>query len=392
MNTEQLFLNGVAAYLNNQSLSVPSGEEIDWHALMSLAQEQKLLPVIFEVLHDCMPESIISEYRTTALLQVARQTAHTAEFIQVYDQLLHEGFEPLVVKGIIIRTTYDRPDFRVSADEDLYIPQEDYLRFHQTMQKIGFSCNEHPDMDNAHETRYLRNDFLIEGHWKFFPQEYRSLSVLNSFTNSFWKQARWVTVEGQSIKTLNPTDHMTFLLLHAFKHFIYSGFGIRQICDIAQWSKRNDIQWKKVLEPMRKAHAEFFASAVFGIAEYYFDMDYPNLFPHVDFKPLLKDILSSGIYGTSSMSRKHSSTMTVGAVASSFSNKTVVPLLSSLFPNRSVMEMNFSWLKSHPYLLPVTWGIRIFRYLRNRGNDNSASEAIRIGTERKKLLEYYKIL
>ena len=80
MTTEELFLQSVAAYLNNQSLTVSQREEIRWHALMSLSQEQKLLPAVFEVLHESMPESIVSEYRPDAILQVARQTAHTAEF------------------------------------------------------------------------------------------------------------------------------------------------------------------------------------------------------------------------------------------------------------------------------------------------------------------------
>ena len=392
MTTEELFLQSVAAYLNNQSLSVSQREEIRWHALMNLSQEQKLLPAVFEVLHESMPESIVSEYRPRVILQVARQTAHTAEFLQIYNQLRHHGFEPLVVKGIIARTTYDRPDFRVSADEDLYLPREEYLRFHQQMQALGFSCSDKPDMDNAHEERYLRHDFLIEGHWELFPQENDALNSLNTYTDGFWSRAQWLSLEGGQLKTLAPTDHMTFLLLHAFKHFISSGFGVRQVCDIAQWSKCYDIQWTDVLDCLQSVHAELFASAVFGIGERYFGMLFPEVFPRMDYEPLLRDILSSGIYGTSTMSRKHSSTMTLGAVESRFHDRASISLLSSLFPNRSVMEMSFPWLKDRPHLLPVSWGIRISRYLKNRGTGNTASEAIRIGNERKRLLEYYRIL
>lgn len=392
MTTEELFLQSVAAYLNTRSLSLSQGEEIDWHALMALSQEQKLLPAVFEVLHDSMPESVVAEYRQTAILQVARQTSHTAEFMQIYEQLRRQGFEPLVVKGIIARTTYDRPDFRISSDEDLYLPREDYLQFHQTMRSMGFSSSETPDMENAHEERYLRHDFLIEGHWELFPQENDALNSLNTYTDGFWARAHWLDLEGGRLKTLEPTDHMTFLLLHAFKHFISSGFGIRQICDIVQWSKCYDIRWPDVLDCLRSVHAEAFASAVFGIGEQYFGMVFPKLFSRTDYVPLLQDILSSGIYGTSTMSRKHSSTMTLGAVESSYHHKPAVPLISALFPNRAVMEMNFPWVKNHILLLPIAWGVRIFRYVKARGSDNSASEAIRIGNERKQLLEYYKIL
>ena len=392
MTTEELFLQSVAAYLKSQSLSITTEEEIHWHALMTLSQEQKLLPAVFEVLHDSMPESIAMEYRPVAVLQVARQTAHTAEFMQVYNQLRHHGFEPLVVKGIVARTTYDRPDFRVSADEDIYLSKSEYLRFHQTMQALGFSCHEKPDMENAHEERYLRHDFLIEGHWELFPQENDALNSLNDYTDGFLARAQWLSLKSGQLKTLAPTDHMIFLLLHAFKHFISSGFGIRQICDIAQWSKCYDIQWADVSDSLKRVHAEVFASAIIGIGEQYFDMVFPECFSRVDFKPLLQDILSSGIYGTNSMNRKHSSTITLGAVESKHTNKTGIPLFPSLFPNRSVMEMNFPWLKEYPLLLPISWCIRILRYMINRDTGNSASETIRIGNERKRLLEYYKII
>lgn len=31
---------------------------------------------------------------------------------------------------------------------------------------------------------------------------------------------------------LAPTDHLLCLLCHAYKHFLYAGFGIRHVCDI----------------------------------------------------------------------------------------------------------------------------------------------------------------
>ena len=92
------------------------------------------------------------------------------------------------------------------------------------------------------------------------------------------------------------------------------------------------------------------------------------------------------------MSRKHSSTITLGAVESGFRGKRNIPLLSSLFPNRAVMEVSFPWVKKSSLLLPAAWGIRIFRYWKERGVGNTASESIRIGKDRTEMLRYYKIL
>lgn len=389
---EELFLQCIATYLNNDSLTADIADESSWHALFSLAQEQKLLPVVYEQLHDSMPASIIAQYRPLAVLQVARQTAHTAEFLQVYHELLQSGFQPLVVKGIIARTAYDKPDLRISSDEDIYVPVSSYLRFHKTMRTLGFTTSDQPDLKNAHEERYFRNDLLIEGHWEFFPQDHETLNSLNSLSDGFWKRSQIIEIDRVPLRTLEPTDHMVFLLLHAFKHFISSGFGIRQICDIAQWSKAYEIDWSRAHGILQSVHGEYFVGALFGIGEQYFGMTFPDGWERADYTLLLSDALSAGIYGASTMSRKHSSTMTLGAVESGFRGRRSIPLLSSLFPNRSVMETSFPWVQKSSLLLPAAWIIRIVRYLKESRTDNSVAESIHIGKERTEMLRFYKIL
>ena len=93
----------------------------DWHDLMNLANEQKLLPVVYHVLHSSMPRSIKTAYRSTVIHQVACRVSHTEEFLQVYNQIKKDGFQAIVVKGIVCRSTYDLPDSsESSSDEDLY--------------------------------------------------------------------------------------------------------------------------------------------------------------------------------------------------------------------------------------------------------------------------------
>ena len=392
MRPDNVLIQCLSAYLNNDSLAVNISEESFWIALMELSGEQKLIPIVYDVLHDSMPQSIADQFRQIAVIQAARQTAHTAEFLHVYSQLHSAGFEPIVVKGILSRTTYDKPDLRISSDEDIYIPVSSYLRFHSKMKELGFATSVAPDLRNAHEERYLRNDLLIEGHWEFFPQDHELLNSLNLLSEGFWNRSRIMEIDRVPLRILEPTDHMTFLLLHAFKHFISSGFGIRQICDIAQWSKAYKINWSRVHSVISSVHGEYFAGALFGIGEQYFGMTFPDGWERADYTLLLSDALTAGIYGSSTMSRKHSSTITLGAVESGFRGKRNIPLLSSLFPNRAVMEVSFPWVKKSSLLLPAAWGIRIFRYWKERGIGNTASESIRIGKDRIEMLRYYKIL
>ena len=110
---------------------------------------------------------------------------------------------------------------------------------------------------------------------------------------------------------------------------------------------------------------------------------------------LLADLLEGGVFGDSSMSRKHSSNITLQAVSESRKGKKAgVSLIHSLFPERSYMERKYLWLKKYPALLPVSWMMRIAKYGREsrkmKGNDVKAS--IEIGTRRVDLMKKYKII
>lgn len=389
MTTNELFLNCISAFLHGGKIEAL--QETDRQELVLKAQQQKLLPMVYEVLGASMPENIRRGCKQDTVRQIMGQMQRTAEFLKTYEELSAKGITPLVVKGIVCRSTYDKPDHRTSADEDLYVPLADYPTFHKAMLDIGFAAKE-PDYKNAHEERYTRNGLLIEGHWELFPQENSALNALNVYTADFWKRAGKQTFFGVELLALEPTDHMIILLLHAFKHFINSGVGVRQICDIAQWSKAYEINWTYVKEVMTAANADCFASAVFDAGEKYFGMTFPCGWERADCTALLADALDGGIYGSSDMSRKHSGNITLGAVEAAKKEKTSAPIAASLFPNRAVMELNYPWVKKSAALLPIAWGARIIKFLGQQGSGNSAAESLKIGCERLELLKQYKII
>ena len=66
-----------------------------------------------------------------------------------------------------------------------------------------------------------------------------------------------------------------YLICHAFKHFLHSGFGIRQVCDIILFANAygDAIDWERVLKQCREIQADLFAAALFGIGEKYLTFD-----------------------------------------------------------------------------------------------------------------------
>lgn len=383
MNTiNEALLKSISAFMTGASVRLELTDE-QWRELTDRAEEQKLLPMLLESAGAAMPARLQSAVRARVRVQVASQVIRTEQFKKTYAALLEAGFCPIVVKGVLCRQTYAKPDLRISADEDVYVPQ-DYAAFHAKMLELGFSANE-PDYKNAHEERLYRDGLLIEGHWELFPRENGVLSPLNALSAGFLQRTRRCDIGGVSVLTLEPTDHLIFLLLHAFKHFIASGVGIRQMCDVARWMCSYDIDWQRVRSAMEKANAECFAAAVFDACQKYFGASFPPCFERYDSSALLADALDGGIYGTSDMERKHSASITLGAAEGAGGG-----LIKAIFPGRAVMEMSYPWVGKSALLLPAAWCARIVRYAAR--HDSSASESIRIGSERTELLKRYRVI
>ena len=200
--------------------------------------------------------------------------------------------------------------------------------------------------------------------------------------------------------TLCPTDHLFYLIIHAYKHFLHSGFGIRQVCDISLFANAygKDVDWKYVYEQCRSIRADKFAAALLQIGEKYlvFSPEKAHL-PQVwrgipvNEQPLLEDMLCGGIYGSSDRNRVHSSNMTLNAVANDKKGKKAKKnILRSVFPSAKNLEGRYRYLQRHKYLLPVAWTSRIFSFARER--DSGASDVLKTGSRRIELLKEYDII
>lgn len=403
------FLNSLRCAMQGHGLDTDPGlSPEEWDAFFTLAETHKVLPLVFEAVHN-LPElqtyPSLPMLKRTVYRQVMIQTQKTAEFLALIRTLSDAGLQPLVVKGLLCRRLYPQPDHRSSSDEDLLIPTNQLPLYHKVLTDAGLQTNQ-TDMDDSYEIPYRQPGgvLYIELHKHLFPPDSVSYGDLNRFFRNPESDCRYIIVDGTKLRTLSPTDHLFYLICHAFKHFLHSGFGIRQVCDIvlfaSAWGK--EIQWSKVEENCRRIRAFRFAAALFRIGKTYLDFDaqaacMPESWYQVsvDEGPMLEDLLNSGVYGTASLSRRHSSSITLDAVAAqNRGHNSRSGLLASLFPSASSLQGRYPYLKNRPWLLPAAWSSRIYDYCQetlHRPN-SSAADALNIGKERIQLLKQYGIL
>ena len=374
-------------------------ESVDWPAVFALAGQQKLLPIVFEAVRKTPAAAenaaLFAAVKQQVIAQVLHQTVRASEFAALYQTLRAAGLHPVVVKGQLCSRLYPLKDHRISADDDLYIPDAGFMACHEQLLANGLATDTPADeLPTADEVSYTKNGspLYIELHRHLFD----SAEDAHDELNHFFADLNPVEIDG--FLAMPPHEHLLYLILHAYKHFVRSGIGLRQFCDIVLWAREYHakIDWQRLYDQCASVHAVTFAAAAFRIARDYLSIDFDLSAPwddSIDVEPLLHDTLCGGVYGSNDYTRLHSSTVTLNAVkASRTGEKSNV--LSTVFPKREYLERRYPYLKKRPYMLPVAWVQRIAHYASEKqsGADSSASGSIKLAKERIELMKQYDIM
>ncbi len=408
---DERFLQALAAALKHEKIVWETAFPAqDWLGLFECAEKHHVLPMIYEAVYDCpaareLDPTFLLPFKRRTIQQVTLQAIKTGAFLQLYAHLQKAGIRPLVVKGIVCRALYPDPDARVSGDEDVWVQPEQFSACHEALLAFGMQPAEpEKDIETAYEVAYGKpgSPLYIELHKSLFPPDSEAYGDLNRFFAGAHDRATVVSVQGAAVSTLNSTDHLFYLICHAFKHFLHSGFGIRQVCDIALFANAygDGIDWPRLLAQCTEIHAEKFSAVLFHIGEKYLGFSpekacLPPLWTEiaVDETALLEDLLSGGVYGAADRNRLHSSTITLNAVAAQKQGgKAKRNVLKTVFPSAKALSGRYPYLKKYPFLLPAAWGDRLLKYRKETAAGNGAAESIRIGSQRIELMKQYGIL
>ncbi len=406
---EILFLDVLKHAIRNQKMNIEkelSGSE--WRQLFHLSSIHDVLPLVMNSIYQSKP---LNEYETLKNHMIKRskqlaifQAQRTADFVLLYQKMNEAGLKPLVMKGIICRNLYETPELRSSTDEDMLIFPWQIEKYHDFLTNNGFRLmDEDIDLEKADEVSYTNevNHLYLEVHKYLFPIDAKAYGDLNSLF-SVLEDRVTETIYHVPIRTFGYTDHLLYMICHAYKHVLYSGIGIRQLCDIGLFAEKfNDsIDWERIFTSCAIYRMDQFAAAIFNICIKYLGInlnpdDYKQYIDlsKVDEEPLLEDILSGGLYGVADEDRLHSSTMTLEVVSAQREGRKSRGLIKTVFPDRNYMETKFPYIKKNRWMLPVAWVQRGHQYLSSRSRKKvNPTKTIEIGNHRIKLLRKYNII
>lgn len=396
---EQQLIGCLRAFCRNEPADRVSGVQPE--ELHRLAAVHKLVPVVYETLSG-EPEAFGEarlRWKQEATLSVALQAKRTEAALRLCAALNAVDVPYALVKGLICRSLYPHPDHRASADEDLFVLPEHRAACEAVLEAQGLVCAEPGETESNWSC--AESGLAIELHLQLFSEEYEAERRMNAYFREAAARCEFETVSGVPVRTLAPQDHFLLLVCHALKHFHYSGFGLRTLSDIGLFATRHgsQIDWTEVRRMLDAVGGMVFCDHVLHICQtqFVYDGAAAGYIPEIagSDEALLTDVLDAGVYGQSTMSRKHSANIVLQNLKHAEPGSGRGGVLRALFPPRAALVSRYPALKKAPVLLPAVWLARIGTYgadmLRGKLPRASAAESIELGKRRTELMRQYGV-
>ena len=401
------FLSLLKSSLKNEKYD---GEKIDFEDLVYIYKMSEIHHVVPMIYNAAYSEDFFKEcdanfqamFKSSAFRYIFSQIQRTNHFLEVYKKLSEKNIKILVFKGIIFRNMYNNPDDRISSDEDILIKKEDYEKVKEFFLSEGFEF-----IDKGEECAYFSKStgLCIEVSTSLFSHESKAYGHLNKLFEDVFEKSIKINIDKIDILTLSHEQHLIYIVFHNMKHFLTGGFGIRQVADFSKYIETYGeyINWEKFWSDLKDLNYDTFALNLIEISLKYLGFNddkitYPaNITSfdelknsqkyYINSESLINDILDAGVFGASTMDRKHTALMTLDAVE----DKKKSNRLKAVFPNVNYLKDNYTYLQKYPILLPVAWGQRILSYLK-KNKTSSYINTMELGKQRIELLKEYKII
>lgn len=403
MNQKISFLRLLDGIMHHKTISFIN--LISYSELLSIAQSHNVYSLICEKLKEYQEfiESVFYKAAITKQMQIiAGQLQRTYAFLEVYQAFLKQEIRPIVMKGIVCRQLYgELCNHRPSADEDLLIRKSDFQAIWNILcsqgyipERQGITPNQ---LSELQEISFYHPQYklTIEVHTNPIGIENDIRRRMNDCFQEVFDHMKKIEIEGTEIWTMSDTDHFLFLIFHAFKHMMVSGFGIRQALDILLFYEQNEnaIDMTYILDRLDELRAKKFFSDLVHIGNQYLGFHLKAPEERYCVEELLEDLMGNGIFGNTTQAQIMARSMTNAALEKR-NRKETPNLMRAIFPNKSYLISGYPELVDYPWLLPVCWAKRWLHFLRNRMRyrGNLVGDSIEISSRKINLLKKYDIL
>lgn len=239
-------------------------EHLDLNALISLANQHGILPLVYKTLKNLQSHSssLNAQHVTLSAETLTALKAHymsisqrnmlmSAELIKIIHLLKENNIEALSFKGpTLSQMAYGDITLRQYVDLDVLVKKGDIYKIDALLKVRGYQrvlklspVQEKVYIQNAQDLGFYhpKSGLHFEMHWSLLNEDYPMQINLDTI----WKNPQTIRINQQEIKTFSTEELLTYLCIHGSKHLWER---MEWIKDIDLLIRREDIDWEKVVK------------------------------------------------------------------------------------------------------------------------------------------------
>jgi len=256
----QLLLYCARSRPDAQSIRELVTQDVNWQALMQLARQHYVRPLLFQSLKtvcwDAVPEAIKLELEQFNWTNVQKNLVFAGELLRFF-RLFQQNHIPMATfKGPILAVSvYGDIALREFSDLDILIKETDLRKAEGILTACGYRAD-FPDEDyrsafvsylGQYAFRQSKTGIAIDLHWRL-----SSKSMMFPITSTeVWPRLREVPIGSRTVPTLAHDDLALYLAAHGTKEGWRS---LGWVCDFAEVLRNcHDVNWAAILERAQRS-------------------------------------------------------------------------------------------------------------------------------------------
>ena len=368
------------ASIHNTVPKLDYGKNVEWDNLINEANAHSITGLLYPALKNIKDNNISKEvidklkrYTFNEAIGQSNHIKRTAEILSLFNE---NNIPVIVLKGLVVREYYPKPDLRTMCDSDVIIHKNDLERVRKLLLERGFVEEE----DAGHHIAFMKGGLNLEVHWTLANESFRKGQ--ECFQEKIWDDAMKIKVGGVDTLSLSLEDLALHLCAHMASHMAISGFGVRQLADLVLLveHKGNEIDWDEFKDKAKKSGLTQFSTGMFKVCNYLFDMEIPKQLNIKNIrndeeiiKLVVNDIFTGGVYGQRDLS--FSFRAQVGYDIDDDSTFSMLKrYIQVILPPISKLSDRYAYAKKYKILLPAAWIHHIYVGITTKEYDSESKK------------------
>lgn len=272
----------------NFILSYLDTEDLNLNALISLANQHGILPLVYKTIKNILENdsphtslnAILLELKAYYIVIAQRNILMSAELIKIMKLLKENKIEALAFKGpALSQMAYGDITLRQFGDLDILIRKKDRSNM------MALFIQEHylPEIDLKAETQETFFDCVnviglhntstgvrVEIHWELLSRNY----AIDWDEESLWNKKENIQINHKEIPVLPLEQLLLYLCAHGAKHLFER---LEWVCDIDRSIRANpDINWKHLLNEADKLGIKRMLYLGLALSQQFFRLELPE--------------------------------------------------------------------------------------------------------------------